>query len=291
MNLNELAENLTSSNFELLTAIEDYDKSIEECLEILTHQNLALTQVKQILKKILHGNKTTNCKLKKHLSDTMDFQTSLSKNMRDNESISQNHTEALKIAKQSQLDNKLMEIKTSAIAAKNSLIVHQFEVPKDTSNGETIRRLVRDKLTELKVQNVTFSVLRKSPKDQKVSVLFTCTDQDKKKDLDDCLKDAGIKTSVYNNQYLHKFMSNARKIYLDTTSERIEVPKADRHVMLRTNYNSENILVFVKDAKNQKWDLVETLKIPVPKKWLSEFTPQTCISKIVDISSCIPNDF
>ena len=171
------------------------------------------------------------------------------------------------------------------------MIIHQFSVPADVTNPDTIRRHIRDKLTELDAPAVPFNLLSKGPKDNKIPVLFNCKDQLTKGEFTDCMKGAGFSVSAYNNPFMHKFMSNARKQYLASDSDKISIPKNKRHVMLRTNYTAENILVFIKADDAPKWSLIETLSIPIAKKWISVHVEQTCVSRIIDVTSSIPTEF
>ena len=247
--------------------------------------------MKDLLKKLITENVNTTVCLQKHFSDSLDYQNSLSQNLNSLNSHANAHQNALNLAQMSHIENKMKDLKNDALSAKNATLSHNFAIPAGMTNANTIRKHIRDTLDKFHAPKCHISLMSKTPRDNKISVLLQCPDFETKSTLIDCLKREGIKTSTYNTPSLHSFFSKARKLYIDAKIEKHDIPPKERHIMIKTNYSCKKIVVLLKKANENEWIHLETLNFPTPKKWTSDTYPQPCSSSYIDIDKAIPDDF
>ena len=288
---NGIPISLTNSNIAVLDALEAFRKSLNDGLDSLNAEKTNMNSLKDTLKKIITANLNTTSVLQQYISDTSDAQIHMAKKLRESVKSSNANNDALNLAQTSHVEQKSRELKNSAEKAKLSFIVHKFKVPAEMKNPSTIRKHIKEMTAEMNAPKHTFTLMKHAPKDNYIPVLFECQDLESRTDLSDCLKNAGYQTSIYNTPILHSFISKARKLYMNASISKFDIQPDQRHILIKTNFACDKLVVLIKDASNKNWSLLETLHMPIPRKWVSDNIKQTCSSNLVDLDSALPNEF
>ena len=282
---------LTDSNIVVLNALEAFRKTLNDGLDSLNAEKTNMNSLKDILKKIITANLNTTTSLQQYISDMSDAQTEMAKKLKDSAKSSKANTEALNLAHIAHVEQKTRELKTSAEKAKLSVVVHKFKVPTEMKNPTSIRKYIREITSEMNAPKHTVTLMNNVPKDNYIPVLFECQDLESRTDLSDCLKNAGYRTSIYNTPILHSFISKARKLYMTANISKPDIQPDQRHILIKTNFACDKLVVLIKHASDEKWSLLETLQLPIPKKWVNDYIKQTCSSNLVNLESVLPNEF
>ena len=136
--------------------------------------------------------------------------------------------------------------------------------------------------------NISFSTIRTigKPREGSSLVLVECKDQASKQALFKRCKNGNVRASHFYPKYLHSFSTKLNEAYRNTPSLK------DQWIRTRFNFERRTIIVQKKAPEGSDWDLVETMRIPIPKSYVTREVKQIASSKILtetELENTIPS--